>query len=496
MNKLNPKAIEIPLHFHNYKLLKDKRFLLKGSAIYFIKGPNRAGKTSFLNALAAMQMADEKTPEPVTRGEQEGYNEFVIPGADGKMYTVRHTFDNDKNKFIAVDEDGNKISQVTKIREIFNYTHFTVDQFFAWSHNSVGRKKQRDIILELLTESKRKAYQEADDEEVLLYDERTEAGRAKDFSKKNMEGSELSEEDKKKLKDLSATFADVEEVKETALKLQKINVEIDQNQSFSNRLATEVAEAELKLKDLKAKKQNLDKEIVNQKKAREKFLNGRTGEEITKSANEAGDIYDEITELKASKGIYDKAKTDYDKHELEWATANSQITNLRNRKQEIINKSKLPLESMSFDDGYLTIDDFKFDEKQVCESDGVILVAKIMAKINPAPVQLVGDASILDLSRLEELNQIAEAEGKIMFVDEVSRDINDLQVVGYEQIRDKIEGEKELKEHVDKAAKMTEEEHKIDLAAGHIDENHNTIQEDPRDQPDDPLEEEGIPTLF
>jgi recombinational DNA repair ATPase RecF len=490
MTKLNVKGIEIPLHFHNYKLLKDKRFLLKGSAIYFVKGPNRAGKTSFLNAIAAMQMADEGTPEPVTRGEQEGYNEFVIPGADGKMYTVRHTFDNDKNKFVAVDEDGNKISQVTKIREIFNYTHFTVDQFFQWSHDAKGRRKQRDIILELLPEKAKQAFQEADDEESLAYDKRTEVARARDYAAKSVKGAEVSEEDMKKLIDTEAVFADVEKIKETAIKVQKITNEIDQNNSFAERMADEINEMEIKLKDLKAKKQNIDKEITNQGKTRDKLLDGRTEKELYETANKASGTYDEVKDIKVRLEIYNAAIKVWTESDHKWTDLDEQIKKSRKEKQNIISKSDLPLKSMSFEDGYLTIDKFRFDEKQVCESDGVILVAKIMAKINPAPVQLVGDASILDLNRLEELNAIAEAEGKIMFVDEVSRDINELQVVGYEQIRDKIEGEKELQEHMDKAAKMTEEEHKIDLAAGHIDENY-VSGSDPYEEP-----ENETPTLF
>ena len=481
MNKIDPKAVEIPLHFHNYKLLKDKRFLLKGSAIYFVQGPNRAGKTSFLNALAAMQQAEEKTPEPVSRGESEGYNEFVIPGADGVMYTVRHTFDNDKNKFVAVSEDGEKISQVTKIRDIFNYTHFTVNQFFAWSHDAKGRRKQRDIILELLPPDKKLAFMDADDEETVAYEKRTGAARDRDYVSKVMKGTELSDEDKKRLKDVDVVFKDVEEVKKTAITVEKLVNEIHTDESFAERLRKEIAEAELKLADLKAKDKQASKDLEIRRKSLEKLLNGRKIEEIYETANKAGDIYDEITELKSKKSIHETNAKEYIKHNTKWIGLDEKISNARKTKNDIINSSELPLESMSFDDGYLTIDGFKFEESQVCESDGVILVAKIMAKINPAPVQLVGDASVLDLSRLEELNKIAEAEGKIMFVDEVRRDINELQVVGYEQIKDQIEGKKELMDHMDKAAKMTEEELKIDLATGTVDEGH--IEEDPDNEP-------------
>jgi len=112
-------------------------------------------------------------------------------------------------------------------------------------------------------------------------------------------------------------------------------------------------------------------------------------------------------------------------------------------------------------------------------------------------VKLIGDASILDLNRLEELNKIAEAEGKIMFVDEVRRDIDQLQVVGYEDIKHTIEGKKKLEKHLNNAAKMTKKQEadlEIKMATGEIDEGHMVV--DPNDQPQDPLEEEGPSTLF
>jgi len=369
MSKIDPKAVEIPLHFHNYKLLKDKRFLLKGSAIYFVQGPNRAGKTSFLNALAAMQQAEEKTPEPVTRGEEDGYNEFVIPGADGILYTVRHTFDNDKNKFIAVSPDGEKISHVTKIREIFNYTHFTVNQFFAWSHEAKGRRKQRDIILELLPEEKRKSFMELDDEELVAYEARTIKAQEKKHYGAATKSTVLSEEDAKRLKEVDMVFKDVEEVKATAITIQKISGEISTEKTFAGRIDQEIAEEEIKLKDLQARKKESDKALGIYQKNLDKVLKGRTTAEILDAANKAADIYDEITELKSKKSIYETNESSFNIAVGEWGKLDKRIVVIRDKKSAIINDSDLPLESLSFEDGYLTIDGFKFDENQVCEID-------------------------------------------------------------------------------------------------------------------------------
>ena len=128
------KSLEIPIVFHNYKLLKDKEFVLKGSHVYFIQGPNEVGKTSFLTALEGVMTAKDITEKKVTinkdnDGVESGYYEFTIPAADGTLVTIRNEFTDEKNKFIAITADGEKISQVTEIRNLFNYTPINVAEF-------------------------------------------------------------------------------------------------------------------------------------------------------------------------------------------------------------------------------------------------------------------------------------------------------------------------------------------------------------------------------
>jgi hypothetical protein len=56
-----------------------------------------------------------------------------------------------------------------------------------------------------------------------------------------------------------------------------------------------------------------------------------------------------------------------------------------------------------------------------------------MCRINQTPIQILGDASLLDYAKLDKLYDIAESNGKIMFVDEVDRNIENLVIVGYEK---------------------------------------------------------------
>ena len=196
------KELEIPMYFHNYKLLKDKGFVLKGSHIYFIQGPNKVGKTSLLTALQGAMTAKDLTEKKVSvndDGEDSGYYEFTIPAADGTMVTIRNEFTDAKNKFIAVREDGEKISAVGEIRKLFNYTPINVSEFFQMSRTADGRRRQRDIILKLLPDDLREKFNEADLQEQHYFTERTEVGRIVEHSKSYMESCIISDKDRELL---------------------------------------------------------------------------------------------------------------------------------------------------------------------------------------------------------------------------------------------------------------------------------------------------------
>jgi energy-coupling factor transporter ATP-binding protein EcfA2 len=194
------RNLEIPILFYNYKLLKDKSFVLKGSHIYFIQGPNQIGKTSFLTALQGAMTAKDVTDKKVTingEGEDSGSYEFTIPAADGSMVTIRNEFTDSKNKFTAILEDGEKVSKVSDIRALFNYTPINVSEFFAMSRSAEGRRKQRNIILKLLPDNLREQFENADLKESHHFTERTEVGRDRDAAKSSMDLNVISEDDAK-----------------------------------------------------------------------------------------------------------------------------------------------------------------------------------------------------------------------------------------------------------------------------------------------------------
>ena len=428
MGSTRVKELEIPIVFHNYKLLKDKEIVLKGSNIYFIQGPNGVGKTSFLKALTSLQIASDDTPVKVTNGESEGYYEATIPAANGEMITIRHSFtDNDKGKFIAIREDGSKVSQVTEIRSLFNYTPINVNEFFAMSNSAEGRRKQRDIILKLMSDEERARFNQADLEEQHYYDQRTNFNRLVEQAENSIKAIIINQEDEallpreKEAKDLIALYTSIRDSRK------------------------EVTPIKEKLADLHDRMKKLEDEMT--------YIKGQIEKEETRLIEKSDPKHDHITNEdlanKLAKGeeIITRITSLSTKTEMrkEWIIKRNEnfkkstemsmkIDQCRKTKDEVVANSDLPVENISFEDGYLTIDGFQFKESQICESDAVLILANILAKINPGPVQVIGDASILDFDKLERLNKIAEANNKIMFVDEVVRDASNIVVVGYDEL--------------------------------------------------------------
>ena len=71
--------MELKITFKNYALVPNGEYNLHGGTIFFIKGHNNKGKSTFLNALKSiMEVKDEKV-DPTTYGETEGEIICSIP---------------------------------------------------------------------------------------------------------------------------------------------------------------------------------------------------------------------------------------------------------------------------------------------------------------------------------------------------------------------------------------------------------------------------------
>jgi len=421
----NLKALEIPIVFHNYKLLKDKEWILKGSHVYFVQGPNEVGKTSFLLALQGAMTATDATEKKVSineEGKDSGFYEFTIPAADGTIVTVRNEFTDQKNKFIAITADGEKVSKVSDIRALFNYTPINVNEFFQMSRSADGRRRQRDIILKLLPDDAREKFEDLDLQEQHYFTQRTEIGRNLETAKGYSESVVISDTDLDLLTKEQQAI-DLLEKYQKLLTAEELNKSV---QDVINNLKEEKDRITERLQIIDQEIESKSKELVD--------TTGYTTVQLTESVSKGKQVIHKINEVKAKKSLLDDSTEKEQKLNDEHENLTLEITKRREAKSKIVAEADLPVDSISFENDYLTINDFKFDENQVCESDAVLLLANILAKINPGPIQVIGDASILDAKKLEELNKIAETNGKVMFVDEVVRNADEMVIVGYDHV--------------------------------------------------------------
>jgi len=488
---LDVSESEIKLTFHNYKLLRKEEFTLQGSHIYFIKGCNEVGKTSILTALrASMEMKDD-TPQKVTLGETEGCNEFTIPGPDGKMYNIVYEFTDSTTKFVIFDEEGNKISKITDMRNIFKYNHVDATSFIGWSKTAEGRRKQKEYILELLPSKSYLDYKDLENKEKELFDQRTKVNKDLDDTnllkkneeltgeereiQKNLKKAEeqlkLRETELKGLTEVDNKISDVvTQMIQVQAKIDKINndalVYLNNLKNLNTTATSNIKEYENRIKELQTKieiektlivtntkailtKENQVKDLISpdekelltltdQKKVLE--LQKGSGEDKDKVAKLTVSVENGRAYVNKAKTLTDKLvkfdgfKTKSDTLTEKVENLTNEITKLRKDKETIVKEGEFPVENLSFDEeGYLTINGLRFDEHQTCESDTILIVAQLMCKMNITPIQILGDASLLDYKKLDKLYDIAEANGKIMFVDEIDRTLDKLVIVGYEK---------------------------------------------------------------
>jgi hypothetical protein len=456
---VSPDEMEIRMTFHNYKLLKKEEFNLKGSHIYFIKGPNEIGKSSILFALrAAMEIKDE-TPQKVSVGEIEGVNEFTIPGPDGKMYNIVYEFTDSTTKFIIFDQEGNKISKITEMRNIFKYNHVDATTFMSWSHSAEGRRKQKEFILQLLPPDDYIEYNAIETLENTAFAERTSVTKTMEGAKKLKSEFLFTEEEKgihknldaavtqlaNREKEYDATLTSNTELNALAISISTIHTNIKHGTDSYNDMLLEMEELKAKLKTIETASTGIKLTLEELNKQLEEKT--KKSNELEKSQKELNDKKDALkVSVEKGREYVTKAKAlfeketkylNYEKIETDSLKSEKDLTALiqkyRIQKEQIITSGKFPVDKLSFDaDGFLTINKFRFDEHQTCESDTILIVAQLMCKMNISPVQILGDASLLDYEKLDKLYEIAKSNGKIMFVDEIDRSLDKLVIVGYE----------------------------------------------------------------
>jgi energy-coupling factor transporter ATP-binding protein EcfA2 len=488
---------EVKISFKNYKLLKEGEINLHEGSIFFIQGPNNRGKSSMLNLLQSIMEVKDDTINPVynplldpnaTNFDKvnEGFSTGTIPGADGLIYQYRYDFNIDgKTKFQFIAPDGKVVKSITEMRAIFNYTHFTLEEFFEWSKTEPGRKKQREIFMGLLKEKERNDILEIDEKvhptKGTLIDSRKEVNKDVDFLTKKINAVIFTPNQQNLIANktqIIKLFDELTEQKEKCEKIiagfdtyeVKLKAEKDKIDPLKESYDKQVTTLEKSIKDTEDEIEKLQKKLKEDKESLK--LENETYQtsisiinDAIKKLNEDYDINiynnnkllldgdgteknpgilarlkigenkkDELTKLEV---LVNQKKEDEEKlikSTKESEDYDTKIEILRNKKKSIIqNSENIPL-GWSLNDDYLTIDNVPFMETDLSKSQATKAIAELMIRINKCPIMLMGDAESLGYEILDELDAYAKEQGKIMIFAEHIRSKETLELVCYDEI--------------------------------------------------------------
>ena len=472
---------EIVLEFKNYKLFEEKTFNLESFNVYLISGRNESGKTSVITALQEMYGVFPLTSDPLTTGTTEGGKTFQIPDKDGNIVTVKHTYDRSKakGKFVAFDKDGTPLRKVGEIRELLGtYSRITTEQFFDKVKTAEGRRDIiNDYFTKFLTEDENAALRKQKDLEAVNFDARTAAKKKVDDVENKVQEYTLTPSEEQllaqkttsqkllaKLKGQrdSIKFLDsnlkVLKERDVSLRDQLDGIEtyvqeaIDKTETQLPEMREELEELELQVKQLKKNIKDSEDFLKTPFAQRKDEIEGlkkqitENNSEIEKEKEKAGDPDMTLEQLdeRLSKGEkmmgdiaicesrsenYEKAKTEFDAADKAWQDLDAKVAKARKSVEEIYANSALP-PGVKIEGDTFTLNGFEFSETQISESKAKLVIAEIMCKVDTSPLLIMGNAGSFGEERLNELCELAEKHDKIMFLEKVLDDEEEVRVVG------------------------------------------------------------------
>ena len=435
----------VKLELTNYKLLQNVDYEFNHGNVYIVQGGNERGKTTFLDSIQSLLEVKNNTSKPVTLGQQEGSITGMLKAANGEQYTIKLDFGvGKKDKFTLVCPDGEIKKKVSDIRDIFQYNSFTSEEFLLWSESAEGRKKQKNIVLELLTEEERKNYLDLSDREIVAYNDRTEAKKELEIAEGLVVASTPTKED-------TATLKKEDSV--TTL-LEKLRIELDEASNASqmvqeintNRKVTldmiDDLEAELAYFGLPFEESSCHKDYIETKTeellAKYEDINEEEIEKLEERIKQGEEMLTSITKIKGRTESLESLQKDLKVKLDKWTILDESISQLRIDKNRVIENSNLPVKDIVIEeDGvYLVTENgnLPFNDKQISTSRAMRTIAKIMLHVNKTtPILLLGRSESFDKASMDEMVKFADDNNAQIIFDRVI-DEGELTIEGYETI--------------------------------------------------------------
>jgi hypothetical protein len=437
---------KIAFEIKNYKKIKEMNFDLNDYDAIIVSGKNRKGKSSLINGLFENLTAKNLSDEPLLRGADKGEKSVIINDKNGEEIKIVHTFSKKEPRgtFYAI-KDGQKISSVTKIRELIgDANNYTIDDFFKMCKDVPGRRKFiKEILMRLMTPKQL--------EDINIIDAKINSKNGTLYTKRTDLNTELkvlentpnlSEEEKETLNNKS----NIEKII-----LDKTNEKNNLELKYS--ILNKIYNLILNAKNGNGWSSILKEEIIFKNEDATKLFSNLIDNEkqvltyeticfngmikINSLIEEINDILINNQNILNSISNIEYKKNSFGDIELKIKNKKEEIENINNdinkaieEKSKIMASSNLPKGLIIHDESEFTYNGFNFNENEISESEGWLLLAELTIPLYDCKYFRMGNASIYGKEALDALMAMAAENGKILALEKVVDDRDDIYVEG------------------------------------------------------------------
>lgn len=401
------------LEIENVKRIKAVKVEPKQNGLTIIGGNNKQGKTSVLDAIAWALGGDKFKP---SQAEREG--SIIPPTLHIVMNNGLVVERKGKNSALKVTDPSGKKAGQQLLNEFVNNFALDLPKFMEAS----GKEKAQ-VLLQIIGVGDK--LMELEKEEKELYQERLYVGRTADQKEKFAKEQPYFPDAPKDLISPSDLIRQQQEI------LAK-NGENQRKREYLHQMEQEYQKINDNLSELLAKQRKIEEDLRIARLSAVDLQDESTAELEKNIAN-----IEEINRKVRANLDKEKAEDDAKTYRNEYNDLTAKISDVRNKKTDLLNSAALPLPDLSVMDGELVYEGQKWDN--MSGADRMKVATAIVRKLNPeCGFVLLDKLEQMDMKTLREFGEWLEAEGlqaiatRVSTGEECSIIIEDGYVVGQE----------------------------------------------------------------
>jgi hypothetical protein len=381
------------LELENIKRIKAVQLKPTANGLTLIGGNNRQGKTSVLDAIAWALGGDKFKPTQPAREGSEIPPHLRITLSNGLI--VERSGKNSALKVI--DPEGRKGGQQL-LNEFVEQFALDLPAFMAMTD-----KKKADVLLRIIGIGEQ--LYEMEQNEVQLYNRRTEIGRIADQKKKFAQEMPLYTDVPKEPVSAAELIEQHQEILARNGQRQQWQREMQSIDIAVERVTAEIMRTAQQLDDLKQQLAVWQEKADAAKKSPEELEMESTAE-----LEEQLRAVETVNAKVRANCDREKAELDADDFRRQYDALTEELETARSERYKLLNGAQMPLDGLSVENGALIYNGQAWDN--MSGADQMIVAASIVRKLNPnCGFVLLDKLEQMDMQTLTDFGKWLEAEG-------------------------------------------------------------------------------------